>query len=189
MQSVKATIRPAARPVKLALRRLGEERLRLTWFARGDEGIRSYLRRADDPARIMRRYGAAIAEDVSLRGPITIVNGPLTNLTIESGVHVGAEVFLDLTEPVTIGAGATVSMRCLLLTHLDVGHGPLARDRPPESAPVVVADGAYIGAGAIVLHGVTIGAEAIVAAGAVVREDVPPRGVVGGVPARDLLQR
>lgn len=47
----------------------------------------------------------------------------------------------------------------------------------------------WIGARAIVLDGVTIGSGAIVAAGALVTSDVPPYGIVAGVPARLLKMR
>jgi acetyltransferase-like isoleucine patch superfamily enzyme len=49
---------------------------------------------------------------------------------------------------------------------------------------IVVEDGAWIGAGAIVLDGVQVGVGAVVGAGAVVTRDVPPRTLVAGVPAR-----
>lgn len=51
---------------------------------------------------------------------------------------------------------------------------------------IVVEDDVWIGAGAIVTDGVRIGQGAVVAAGAVVTGDVPPRTVVGGVPAKVL---
>ena len=44
--------------------------------------------------------------------------------------------------------------------------------------------GASIGIGAILMAGITIGEQAIVAAGALVDEDVPPRKMVLGVPAK-----
>jgi acetyltransferase-like isoleucine patch superfamily enzyme len=189
MNSVKSLLRPVARPVKLVLGRLGELRLSFVYFTHGEAGIRAWARRADNPARVLRRYGAQIAPDVSVAGPLTIVNGPLRNLTIGSGVHLGSEVFLDLTDRVTICDGATVSMRCVVITHFDVGHGPLAASRPPAQGPVTIGPGAYLGAACTVLHGLTVGAESIVAAGAVVTGDVPERGAVGGVPARALESR
>lgn len=50
-------------------------------------------------------------------------------------------------------------------------------------APVRIARGAWLGANSTILMGVTVGEGAVVAAGAVVTKDVPPRTVVGGVPA------
>lgn len=47
---------------------------------------------------------------------------------------------------------------------------------------------AWLGANVTVLPGVTIGEGAVVAAGAVVTKDVPPRTVVGGVPARIIKE-
>ena len=49
-----------------------------------------------------------------------------------------------------------------------------------------IRDNVFVGYGAIILPGVTIGPNALVAAGAVVRRDVAPGDVVGGVPARSL---
>ena len=49
---------------------------------------------------------------------------------------------------------------------------------------IIVEDGAWIGAGAIVLDGVRVGQGAVVGAGAVVTRDVPPRMLVVGSPAR-----
>ena len=58
-----------------------------------------------------------------------------------------------------------------------------------ETRPVVIEDHVYIGARAMILPGVTLGRGSIVAAGAVVTRDVPPLGVVAGVPAKEIGTR
>jgi acetyltransferase-like isoleucine patch superfamily enzyme len=187
--ALKRWLRPVGRPVKLAVHRLSLFRLRWLYLLDGIHGIEAELRRRSrDHAEALRRFGASVAPDVSIVGPVSIINAErdFSNLSIGSMAHIGSEAFIDLSSPVTIEAGATVSMRACLLTHFDAGHGPIAAARPPERAPILIAAGAYVGAGAIILHGVTIGREAIVAAGAVVRSDVADGTIVGGVPAREL---
>lgn len=50
--------------------------------------------------------------------------------------------------------------------------------------PVVIGEGAFIGAHCIILKGVTIGNESIVGAGSVVTKSIPPRQIWAGNPAR-----
>ena len=190
LRRIKQAVRPVGLPVKRLVRRLGHLRLRWVFFTGGIEGIQAELRLYHkEHARILRDYGADIADDAIVVGPISLINsvtGDFSNLTIGSGVHIGSEVFLDLAERVTIEPGATLSMRSCVITHFDIGHGPLKQRRPRETGPVTIRAGAYLGVGAIVLHGVTVGREAIIGAAALVREDVPDGAVVGGVPARQL---
>lgn len=67
--------------------------------------------------------------------------------------------------------------------------GQPMNQQPNAAMPVKIGSDVWIGAHAVILKGVTIGDGAVVAAGAVVREDVPPYCIVGGVPARVLGQR
>jgi serine O-acetyltransferase len=53
----------------------------------------------------------------------------------------------------------------------------------------IIEDGAEIGVGAVILGRVRVGAGAIVGANAVVVRSVPPRAIVGGVPARLIRMR
>lgn len=55
-------------------------------------------------------------------------------------------------------------------------------------APIRVGRGSWLGQNVVVMPGVTIGELAIVGANSVVTSDVPPKTIVGGVPAR-LLRR
>jgi hypothetical protein len=97
----------------------------------------------------------------------------------EAPPWVGLEVYIDDSFPelVSLGAGAVLGVRCMLLCHDDALR---------TVAPVAIGRRAYIGAGAIVLPGVTIGDGAIVGAGAVVTKSVPPGETWGGVPARSI---
>ena len=78
-----------------------------------------------------------------------------------------------------------------LVQLLAVNHNFDDPDRPMveqgiRAEGIVVEDDVWIGAGAVITDGVHIGRGAVVAAGAVVTQDVPPRTVVGGVPAKVL---
>jgi maltose O-acetyltransferase len=116
-------------------------------------------------------------------------------------------VDLKYPENIVLGTGVVIGVGCSIGAHSSVTLGDrvrLSRDvhletagldfsgQPPfphVSKPIVVEEGVWIGARATVLGGVTIGRHAVVAAGAIVTHDVPPFTVVGGIPARLLLDR
>jgi acetyltransferase-like isoleucine patch superfamily enzyme len=54
---------------------------------------------------------------------------------------------------------------------------------------VVIDDGVWVGARAVILDGVHIGKHSIIAAGSIVNRDVPPFTIVAGVPARIIRKR
>ena len=54
---------------------------------------------------------------------------------------------------------------------------------------IIIEDDCWIGANVVFLDGAHVGRGCVIAAGAVVREEVPPYSVVGGVPARVLKTR
>jgi sugar O-acyltransferase (sialic acid O-acetyltransferase NeuD family) len=81
---------------------------------------------------------------------------------------------------VIINTGAIVEHDCQVGDHTHVATGARL------AGAVTIGTAAFIGIGATVREGVRIGAAALVGAGAVVVEDVPPRTVVVGVPARPL---
>lgn len=57
-----------------------------------------------------------------------------------------------------------------------------------KSKPIKIGNHVWIGMNATILKGVTIGDGAIIAAGAVVTKDVPPKTLVGGIPAKVIKE-
>jgi NDP-sugar pyrophosphorylase family protein len=109
-------------------------------------------------------------------------------LAIGSECQITAPLYLDLNAPITIGDRVALGHHVKLVTS---GHKyGSARRRCGEgwSEPIVIGDGAWIGAGAIILPGVTIGSASVVGAGAVVTRDVPPNTLVAGAPARIIRE-
>ncbi|MFN0096843.1 MAG: acyltransferase [Dehalococcoidia bacterium] len=175
---LRTAITPVARPIRRRLQAARRASRKARYLRDGIEGIAMELRTTTNAhAEILREYGATVGEECSIYTPLHIVNAPgdFRNLVIGDRVHLGADLLIDLADQVTIGDDATLSMRCTLVTHIDVGQGPLAARRPRQQAPVRVEAGAYLGAGVTVLHGVVIGAEATVGAHALVN-----RAVAGG---------
>lgn len=109
------------------------------------------------------------------------------NLIVGNHCYLGRDVFLDLKEKIILEEYVTVSMRCTLLTHTDVGMRPdeLLPFRP-SSAPIRLRQGAYLGAATTVLEGVTVGEMSIVGAGSIVTKNVPDHATVAGTPAKPL---
>ncbi len=158
---------------------------RWRYFRGGIEEINALLvtekRRVGD---ILRFFGASVGENCDIYGPLYINTfTSYANLNIGRHVHIGQCVFLDLGSRLEIEDEATVSMRCTLLTHQDVGDRPLAARYPRREAPLTIGRGAYLGAGVIVLPGASVGAGSVVGAGAVVNRPVPPGVVVTGAAA------
>ncbi|QDV05116.1 2,3,4,5-tetrahydropyridine-2,6-dicarboxylate N-acetyltransferase [Planctomycetes bacterium Poly30] len=135
--------------------------------------------------------GVTIGRNVSIRPSSYYGHEAGEGLTIGAGSCVGALSWIGASGHVTIGVDVMLGPRVTILPEnhvferLDVpikAQGVLRRR-------VVIEDDCWIGAGATILSGVRIGRGSIVAAGAVVARSVPPRTVVGGIPARVLKYR
>ena len=157
------------------------------------------LYRADDPVlvaerercrELVARFNAG--EDVALFGAVGDGAEIMAPVQCDYGynVSIGARTFVNYNAvlldpaPITIGADVQIASSVQLVTATH----PLDPDQRASgwelASPIVIEDGAWLGAGAIVLPGRRVGSEAVVGAGAVVTRDVAPRTVVAGNPAR-----
>lgn len=94
-----------------------------------------------------------------------------------SSVSLSSRMIAGRRGSIRIGEDTLVAFKTLLYT----------RDpRTGADRPIRIGKRCFIGGGSTIMPGVTIGDEVIVGAGAFVFEDVPPRSIVAGNPARVL---
>jgi len=111
---------------------------------------------------------------------------PHSHITIGARSLIGESCILRGQGGITIGDDVYLGTLVQLLAVNHVFSDP---NRPISHQGITaqgisIADGAWIGSGAIVLDGVTIGRNAVIGAGAVVTKDVPDYCVAVGNPAR-----
>ena len=126
---------------------------------------------------ILRAFGATIGDGVLIRERVR-VHWPW-KLSVGANSWIGEGAWLLNLEPITIGHDVCVSQEALLCT------GSHDRRDPAfcyDNAPIVIEDGAWVAARAVVLRGVLVGAEAVVPAGCTVASAVSAGSVAGARP-------
>jgi maltose O-acetyltransferase len=138
--------------------------------------------------QVMRMAGFRIGHGTMFWGmPIIVGDGDImSKLTIGEGCWINVGCYFEVGEEIRIGNDVSFGPESMVLTSThDTRVGtPTRRAVEVSQMPVVIKDGAWLGARCTILPGVTVGEGAIVAAGAVVHRDVPPNTLVAGVPAR-----
>jgi acetyltransferase-like isoleucine patch superfamily enzyme len=127
------------------------------------------------------------ASDLEIGDQFKIWSAHRQTLVSGSGrIRIGHRVFINAGSIVYSEVAVTIGDDVALANEVYVmdtsSHGIEGRD--PKAAPVVIGNGTWVGARAIVLPGISIGERVVVAAGAVVTRDVPDRVLVAGNPAR-----
>lgn len=146
------------------------------------------------PFRVGNADRIAIGSDV-LIGPgswliVPRLDEPGPVIVIGDRVRMN-ETSISAVRSVVIEDGVAMARGVYISDHTHGFDAPdtFIRDQPlARVAPVRICRGAWLGQNAVIMPGVTIGAGAVVGANSVVREDVPPRCVVAGAPARLIRQ-
>lgn len=119
--------------------------------------------------------------EVSKKGKLSIGNKLFTrtgfHIVVDGGIcKIGNNCFFNhncsitCLENVFIGNKCTFGNNVVIVDHDHSVHGENTKF---VTAPIIIEDGAWVGANVVILKGVIIGKDAVIAAGSVVTKDVP----------------
>ena len=133
---------------------------------------------------LLRAAGADLAHGIVLYHGYQVRNP--RGLSIGEDSSIGDGAILDARGGLRIGRSVNLSTRVQIWT---AQHDWKSEDFAYEEASVEVGDRCWLGPSVIVLPGSRIGEGAVVGAGAVVKGELAPWGLYGGVPARRIADR
>jgi putative colanic acid biosynthesis acetyltransferase WcaF len=133
---------------------------------------------------LLRMFGATIGSGVHIK-PRVNIHLPW-KLVIGNHSWIGEEVFILNLEQVSIGTNCCVSQRVFICTGNHDYRDPAMSYR---NAPVVIEDGAWLGAQCFVGPGVRVEADAVATAGSIVVKNLPTGMVCSGNPSEAIKMR
>lgn len=133
---------------------------------------------------ILRGFGAKVGRRVVIK-PSVNIKYPWF-LKIGDDVWIGEKVWIDSLTNIVIGNNVCISQGALLLTG---NHDYKISTFDLKLNPVVLADGVWIGANAVVCPGVTCHSHAVLTVGSVAANDLEPYSIYQGNPAKKVKDR
>jgi serine O-acetyltransferase len=105
----------------------------------------------------------------------------VTGIEIDAHAHIGRGLMIPHSGYIVIGP-VRIGHHCNIAQGVTLGRSTV-EDDPSAPATPVLADRVWVGPNAVVAGALLVGHDAVVGANSVVTRDVPPRGVMVGVPA------
>ncbi len=133
---------------------------------------------------LLRLFGARVGRGVVIHPGVNI-KFPW-KLSIGDHVWIGQRAWLDNIDQLTIHSHVVISQGAMIVSG---SHDYKKVHFPTLSGPVVLEQGSWVGAGAMVMMGVTMRSHSVLAAGSVATKDLDAYTVYQGDPARPLRER
>lgn len=133
---------------------------------------------------LLKAFGAQIGNGLVIKNNVCI-KFPW-KLVIGDNVWLGENCWIDNLDHITIGNNVCISQGALLLTG---NHDYTSISFDYRNRPIVIEDGAWIGAKAIVCPGVKVSSHSILCVGSVATKDLCDYGIYQGNPAKLIRYR
>ena len=133
---------------------------------------------------LLRLFGAKIGKGVVIK-PSVNIKYPW-NLTIGEYTWIGENVWIDNLVPITIGANVCLSQGAMLLCG---NHNFKKTTFDLIVKQIILEDGAWVGAQAVVCPGVTMRSHSVLAVGSVASKDMESYSIYRGNPAAKVAER
>ncbi|MBB6110926.1 putative colanic acid biosynthesis acetyltransferase [Mucilaginibacter lappiensis] len=133
---------------------------------------------------LLRVFGAKVGKNVTIKPCVNIKYPWHLNIGDESWI--GEKVWIDSLITISIGAHVCLSQGAVLLTG---SHDYKKKSFNLITKPLIIEDGAWIGAGAIVNQGITIASHAVLTSGSVATRNLEAYSVYQGNPAVKIRDR
>lgn len=133
---------------------------------------------------LLKAFGAKIGQGLVIKNNV-VIKYPW-KLTVGDNVWLGENCWIDNLDNVIIGNNVCISQGALLITG---NHDYTKVDFPYRNAPILIEDGAWVGAKSVIAPGVTIMENSIITVGSVMTHDTEPCGIYQGNPAVKVKER
>jgi putative colanic acid biosynthesis acetyltransferase WcaF len=133
---------------------------------------------------LLRLFGAKIGKEVKIK-PCVNIKYPWW-LTIGNEVWIGENVWIDCLVPITIGNNICISQGAVLLTG---SHNYKKTSFDLITNGIVLEDGVWIGACAIINAGITVASHAVLTSGSVATKNLDSYTIYQGNPAVKIRDR
>ena len=133
---------------------------------------------------LLKSFGAVIGRGVKIK-PNVNIKYPW-KLIVGDNCWIGEQVWIDNLSEVKLGSSVTLSQGALLLTG---SHDHTKERFDFLSFPIIIEDGAWIGARAVVFGGVVVGSHSILGINSVAERKMDPYIIYKGNPAIPVLER
>lgn len=112
------------------------------------------------------------------------------SISIGSSTTIGYHTYIFASKQVTIGDNCLIAPFVYIVdSDHNIERSQNINKQGNSTAAITIGNDVWIATGAKILKGVTIGDGAVIAAGAVVKEDVLPYEIVGGIPGKKISVR